>query len=75
MHIARGAGCAHHAPVPLEQLPSRFQPPCLLSRPCPALQSEKVLLIVNEPNQNVYLSGRNVPTLAINTANAVQVCV
>lgn len=37
------------------------------------VESEKVLLIVNEPNQNVYLSGRNVPTLAINTANAVQV--
>jgi len=36
-------------------------------------QNEKVLLIVNEANQNVYLSGRNVPTLAINTANAVQV--
>lgn len=37
------------------------------------MQSEKVLLIVNEPNQNVYLSGRNVATLAINTAHAVQV--
>lgn len=36
-------------------------------------QGEKVLLIVNEANQNVYLSGRNVPTLAINTAHAVQV--
>lgn len=41
--------------------------------PCSALQNEKVLLIVNEANQNVYLSGRNVATLAINTANAVQV--
>lgn len=28
---------------------------------------------MNEPNQQVYLSGRNVPTLAINTAAAVQV--
>ncbi|KAI7845278.1 hypothetical protein COHA_001121 [Chlorella ohadii] len=36
-------------------------------------EGEKVLLIVNEPNNTVYLSGRNVPTLAINTANAVQV--
>lgn len=35
-------------------------------------QGEKVLLIVNEANETVYLSGRNVPTLAINTANAVQ---
>ena len=32
-----------------------------------------MLLIVNEPNEKVYLSGRNVPTLAINTAAAVQV--
>ncbi len=38
------------------------------------MQGEKVLLIVNEANEKVYLSGRNVPTLAINTANAVQVC-
>lgn len=41
-----------------------------LRRPSPCLQ---VLLIVNEPNNTVYLSGRNVPTLAINTASAVQV--
>ena len=33
----------------------------------------KVLLIVNEANETVYLSGRNIPTLAINTAHAVQV--
>lgn len=32
-----------------------------------------MLLIVNEPNNTLYLSGRNVPTLAINTASAVQV--
>lgn len=66
-------------------LPARCSfPNCpLLSRPlpCPALpslsdsflQNEKVLLILNETNDKVYLSGRNVPTLAINTANAVQV--
>lgn len=48
---------------------SAWPPP----RACPAPQNEKVLLIVNEPNQNVYLSGRNVPTLAINTSHAVQV--
>ena len=34
---------------------------------------KKVLLIVNEPNEKVYLSGRNIPTLAINTSHAVQV--
>lgn len=34
---------------------------------------KKVLLIVNEPNDKVYLSGRNIPTLAINTSHAVQV--
>ena len=34
---------------------------------------EKTLLILNEPSENVYLSGRNVEFLAINVANAVQV--
>ncbi len=34
---------------------------------------EKTLLIVNEPSENVYLSGRNMEFLAINVANAVQV--
>ncbi|EFN52995.1 hypothetical protein CHLNCDRAFT_49059 [Chlorella variabilis] len=36
-------------------------------------EGEKVLLVVNEANEKLYLSGRNLPTLAINTANAVQV--
>ena len=36
-------------------------------------EGKKVLLIVNEANETVYLSGRNIPTLAINTAHAVQV--
>ena len=34
---------------------------------------EKTLLILNEPSENAYLSGRNVEFLAINIANAVQV--
>mmetsp|Transcript_11170 Transcript_11170/g.31209 ORF Transcript_11170/g.31209 Transcript_11170/m.31209 type:complete len:175 (+) Transcript_11170:205-729(+) len=34
---------------------------------------EKTLLIVNEPSENVYLSGRNMEFLAINVATAVQV--
>lgn len=34
---------------------------------------EKTLLILNEPSENVYLSGRNMEFLAINIANAVQV--
>jgi large subunit ribosomal protein L4 len=34
---------------------------------------EKTLLIVSEPSENVYMSGRNVEFLAINVANAVQV--
>jgi large subunit ribosomal protein L4 len=34
---------------------------------------EKTLLIVSEPSENVYLSGRNMEFLAINVANAVQV--
>lgn len=33
----------------------------------------KTLIILSEASQNVYLSGRNVDKLAINTANAVQV--
>lgn len=37
------------------------------------IRAAQVLLIVNEPNNTLYLSGRNVPTLAINTASAVQV--
>lgn len=36
-------------------------------------EGEKVLLICNEANEKLYLSGRNIPTLAINTAHAVQV--
>jgi hypothetical protein len=32
-----------------------------------------VLLVVNEPNEALYLSGRNIPTVAINTAHALQV--
>lgn len=31
------------------------------------LQDENTLLILSEPNQNVYLSARNVEKLAINT--------
>jgi large subunit ribosomal protein L4 len=34
---------------------------------------EKTLLILNEPSENVYLSGRNMEFLAINLSNAVQV--
>jgi len=33
---------------------------------------EKTLLILNEPSENVYFSGRNIEFLAINLANAVQ---
>lgn len=36
-------------------------------------QDENTLLILSEPNQNVYLSARNVEKLAINTAGAVQI--
>ncbi|KAI3424856.1 hypothetical protein D9Q98_008240 [Chlorella vulgaris] len=36
-------------------------------------EGEKVLLIVNETNERVYLSGRNVPHMAINAGKAVQV--
>ena len=35
--------------------------------------NQKTLLILNEANEYVYLSGRNVEKLAINTANAVQI--
>lgn len=38
-----------------------------------APQDDNALLIVSEPNQSVYLSARNVPKLAINTAGAVQI--
>lgn len=34
---------------------------------------KKTLVILNEVNEHVYLSGRNIQKLAINTANAVQV--
>jgi large subunit ribosomal protein L4 len=37
------------------------------------VNTQKTLLILNEANEFVYLSGRNVERLAINTANAVQV--
>ena len=37
------------------------------------MSTEKALLILSEPNEHVYLSGRNVEGLAINTANAVQI--
>lgn len=37
------------------------------------VSTEKTLLILNEPNEFVQLSGRNVERLFINTANAVQV--
>jgi len=36
------------------------------------VESEKTLLVLNESNQFVYLSGRNIERLGINTANAVQ---
>lgn len=37
------------------------------------IYNEKALLVLNELNENVYLSGRNIERLAINTANAIQV--
>ncbi|KAG7674223.1 hypothetical protein Ndes2526B_g03974 [Nannochloris sp. 'desiccata'] len=37
------------------------------------VETEKALLILSEANEYVYLSGRNIEGLAINTANAVQV--
>lgn len=36
-------------------------------------QGEKTLIVLGQPNEAVYLSGRNVPTLAINTADRLQV--
>ena len=40
-------------------------------RPAPhAPQDERVLLILNEPNQHVIRSGRNVEKMAINTGEA-----
>lgn len=37
------------------------------------VNNQKTLLILGEANEQVYLSGRNIEFLAINTANAVQV--
>jgi large subunit ribosomal protein L4 len=37
------------------------------------VDAEKTLLILSEPSESVFLSGRNVQRLAINTANAVQI--
>jgi len=37
------------------------------------IYNEKALVVLNELNENVYLSGRNIERLAINTANAIQV--
>ena len=35
--------------------------------------TEKTLLILSHANEQVFLSGRNIEKLAINTANAVQI--
>lgn len=37
------------------------------------VETHKTLLILNEPSESVFLSGRNVERLAINSASAVQI--